>query len=63
MSCCGKNSHISRCRSNDIRIIRISIWEIAGELQQENKKGKILPKRLWDSSPMAAWVEGCRGAG
>lgn len=38
-----------------------NLWEMAGELQQENK-GKILPERLWDSSPVAAWVEGCRGA-
>lgn len=60
LSCCGK--YFPYQQMQEQRHKNNNIWEMAGELWQENK-GKTLPERLWDSSPMAAWLKGCRGAG
>lgn len=59
MSCCGKYFPYQQTQEQSRK--NNNLWETAGELQQENK-GKILPERLWDSSPVAAWVKGYRGA-
>lgn len=60
MSCCGK--HFPYQQMQEQRHKNSNIWEMAGEQHQENNKGKIVPRRLWDSSPMAAWVNRCRAA-
>lgn len=59
MSCCGKYFPCQQTQEQSRK--NNNLWEMAGEVQQENK-GKILPERLWDSSPVAAWVKACRGA-